>query len=49
VHEHGIDAVFGAVSRPCTVDEALVDAARNVRSAARNIAAVLCLGGKLGM
>jgi glycerate kinase len=49
VHAHGIDAVFGAVSRPCTVEEALADAARNVRVAARNIAAVLCLGGKLGM
>jgi glycerate kinase len=49
VHDHGIDAVFGAVSRPCTVEEALADAARNVRCAARNIAAVLCLGGKLRM
>jgi glycerate kinase len=49
VHEHGIDAVFGAVSRPCTVDEALADAASNVRAAARNIAAILCLGGKLRM
>jgi len=49
VHAHGIDAVFGAVSRPCTVEEALAAAAVNVRSAARNIAAVLSLGGKLGM
>jgi glycerate kinase len=49
VHAHGIDAVFGAVSRPCTVEEALANAAVNVRVAARNIAAVLCLGGKLGM
>jgi glycerate kinase len=49
VHAHGIDAVFGAVSRPCTVEEALADAARNVRVAARNIAAVLYLGGRLGM
>ncbi|NGZ87216.1 glycerate kinase [Duganella aceris] len=49
VHAHGIDAVFGAVSRPCTVEEALAAAAVNVRSAARNIAAVLSLGAKLGM
>lgn len=49
VHAHGIDAVFGAVSRPCTVEEALAGAAVNVRNAARNIAAVLSLGSRLGM
>ena len=49
VHEHGIQAVFGAVSRPCTVDEALAAAAVNVRSAARNIAATLRLGAGLGL
>ncbi|SDF76707.1 MULTISPECIES: glycerate kinase [unclassified Duganella] len=48
VHEHGIDAVFGSVSRPCTVEEALAAAAVNVRSAARNIAATLRLGAALG-
>jgi len=47
VHQHGIQAVFGAVSRPCTVEQALAEAARNVRSAARNIAAVLSLGARL--
>ncbi|MES2165372.1 MAG: glycerate kinase [Pseudomonadota bacterium] len=47
VHQHGIDAVFGAVSRPCTVEQALAEAAQNVRSAARNIAAVLSLGARL--
>ncbi|MFS2002734.1 glycerate kinase [Duganella sp. CT11-25] len=47
VHAHGIDAVFGAVSRPCTVEEALADAALNVRTAARNIAAVLRLGSRI--
>ena len=47
VHQHGIDAVFGAVSRPCTVEQALAEAARNVRNAARNIAAVLSLGARL--
>jgi glycerate kinase len=49
VHAHGIAAVFGSVSRPCTVEEAMASAAFNVRSAARNIAAVLYLGSKLGM
>jgi glycerate kinase len=47
VHAHGIDAVFAAVSRPCTVEEALAAAAVNVRSAARNIAATLRLGASL--
>jgi glycerate kinase len=47
VHHHGIDAVFGAVSRPCSVDEAFDDAAFNVRRAARNIAATLRLGAAL--
>ncbi|MYM22003.1 glycerate kinase [Duganella sp. FT135W] len=47
VHDHGIDAVFAAVSRPCTVEEALANAALNVRSAARNIAATLRLGAQL--
>ena len=49
VHGHGIDAVFGAVSRPCTVEQALADAANNVRVSARNIAAVLRLGSTLGL
>jgi glycerate kinase len=47
VHEHGIDAVFGSVSRPCTVEEAMAGAAVNVRCAARNIAAILRVGGAL--
>lgn len=44
VHSHGIDVVFSAVSRPCTVHEAFNEAAFNVRSAARNIAATLRVG-----
>jgi glycerate kinase len=48
VHGHGIDAVFSAVRCPCTVEEALREAAFNVRSAARNIAAALKLGIGLG-
>jgi len=49
VHAHGIDAVFAAVSRPCTVAEALAAAEQNVRSAARNIAAALRLGAGIGL
>ena len=41
VHEHGIDAVFSVLSRPCTLDEALRDAAANIELTARNVAAVL--------
>ncbi|QJE02624.1 glycerate kinase [Massilia forsythiae] len=48
VHAHGIDAVFAAVSRPCTVAEALAAAQDNVRTAARNVAAALMLGARLG-
>jgi glycerate kinase len=48
VHAHGIDAVFAAVSRPCTVAEALADAAQNLRTAARNVAAALQMGARLG-
>lgn len=44
VHEHGIDAVFSVLSRPCTLDEALGDAAANVALTARNVAAVLRMG-----
>ena len=44
VHEHGIDAVFSVLSKPCTLDEALRDAAANVELTARNVAAVLRLG-----
>lgn len=41
VHAHGIDAVFSVVVRPCTLAEALAEAAGNVERAARNIAATL--------
>ncbi|MFP5402000.1 MAG: glycerate kinase [Gammaproteobacteria bacterium] len=44
VHAHGIDAVFSVLSRPCTLDEALGDAAANVELTARNVAAVLRMG-----
>jgi len=48
VHAHGIEAVFAAVSRPCTVAEALAAAQANLRAAARNVAAALRLGARLG-
>jgi glycerate kinase len=48
VHAHGIDAVFAAVCRPCTIDEALAGASENLRAAARNMAQALKLGAQLG-
>jgi glycerate kinase len=47
VHAHGIDAVFAAVCRPCTVEEALAQAHDNLRAAARNMAQALRLGMEL--
>lgn len=47
VHSHGIAAVFSSVRRPCTVDEALRDAAANVRCAAYNVAAGLKVGMRI--
>lgn len=44
VHEHGIDAVFSVLCRPCTLEEALSDAAANVELTARNVAATLRIG-----
>lgn len=49
VHGHGIAAAFGAVSRPCTVEVALSEAASNLRAAARNVAATLKVGAALGL
>ncbi|GBQ87881.1 glycerate kinase [Gluconacetobacter johannae DSM 13595] len=43
VHAHGIDAIFSVVNRPCTLDEALAEAAVNVRATARNVAAATAL------
>jgi glycerate kinase len=47
VHEHGIDAIFSVVCRPCSLAEALAEAAGNLRATARNIAATLRLSGHL--
>jgi glycerate kinase len=48
VHAHGIAAVFAAVNRPCTLADALAGAEANLRSAARNVAAALQLGARIG-
>ncbi|MDN7675465.1 glycerate kinase [Burkholderia oklahomensis] len=48
LYRHGIDAIFASVGRACTIDEALRDAAINVRFAARNVAAAIRVGWHLG-
>jgi glycerate kinase len=48
VHAYGIAAVFAAVCRPCTVEEALAEARENLTAAARNVAQALRLGAQLG-
>ena len=45
VYEYGIDAVFSVLSQVGTAEEAFLSAAANVRSASRNSAAILKLGG----
>ncbi len=47
VHQHGLDAVFSVLYEICTLDEALGNAARNVRLTARNIAATIKLAQQL--
>jgi glycerate kinase len=47
VYAHGITAVFAAVCRPCTVEEALAQARENLTAAARNVAQALRLGAAL--
>lgn len=44
VHDHGIDAIFSVLSRPCTIAEAIAEASHNVRTTARNIAALIAIG-----
>ncbi|HKL48320.1 MAG TPA: glycerate kinase, partial [Desulfuromonadales bacterium] len=43
VHHYGIDAVFSILSRPCSLEDALVEAGKNLRTTARNVAAVMKL------
>ena len=47
VHQHGLDAVFSVIYTICTLEEALDNAAENVRLSARNIAATLAIGQQL--
>ncbi|WP_330961470.1 glycerate kinase [Photobacterium sp. 53610] len=47
VHDQGIDAVFSIVNRACDLDEALSQGAANLELTARNIAALLTMGGQL--
>ncbi|KOC89124.1 glycerate kinase [Winslowiella iniecta] len=44
VHQHGLDAVFSVIYSICTLEEALDNAAENVRMTARNIAASIAIG-----
>lgn len=43
VKDYGIDAVFSVVNTPCTLDDALKNAAKNVQITAKNIASVMNL------
>lgn len=47
VYQHGIDAMFSVLSQICSVEEALVNAAVNVRTLSRNIAATLKLSREM--
>ena len=47
IYQHGIDAAFAAVNRPCTLETALNETRENLRAAARNIAACLKIGSQL--
>lgn len=47
VHQHGLDAVFSVIYRICSLDEALQEAADNVRMTARNVAATLAAGQRI--
>ncbi|WP_314190797.1 glycerate kinase, partial [Yersinia massiliensis] len=44
VHQHGVDAIFSIIDRICTLEDALTQAADNIRSASRNIASVINMG-----
>ncbi|NMP27828.1 glycerate kinase [Rahnella sp. SAP-1] len=47
VYEHGLDAVFSVLYSICTLEDALDNAADNLRKAARNIAATIRLAQKM--
>ena len=44
VHQHGLDAVFSVLFSVCSLEDALANAAQNVRLTARNVAAVIKVG-----
>lgn len=44
-HDYGLDAIFSTVNQPCTLEEAYKNSHDNVRSTARNIAAILHMSG----
>ncbi|QXZ08466.1 glycerate kinase [Comamonas sp. Y33R10-2] len=48
VHDHGIEAIFSVLTRIGTLQDALTEAEHNVRTAARNVAAVLAMGQRMG-
>lgn len=48
VYDHGIDAAFSVLGRPCTLAEALAEAGPNLRATARAVAAVWRLGALSG-
>jgi len=43
VYEHGLDAIFSVVNRPCSLGQAFSDAGHNLRMTARNVAATIKL------
>ena len=47
VLECGIQALFSVVNGPCSLEEALASAARNVRRCARHLAALMRLGSRI--
>lgn len=47
VHEHGLDAVYSVLFSVGTLEEALANAAQNVRLTARNVAATLRIGQQI--
>jgi len=47
VHDHGINAVFSVLRKPCSLAEALDDAAGNVCMTSRNVAATIRLSRAL--
>lgn len=47
VYDHGLDAVFSVLYSICTLDDALSNAADNLRKSSRNIAATIKLAQKM--